>query len=230
MFENASEIFLRRSSDGLPATWPTRLRLEASAEWLEVRFECQDERAWGSMSERDAPLWQEEVVEVFLAPTGDSESDLLAAPREYIELEVSPKGALFDAWVKNPQGDRSAMTVDTAWDWPGIEWRAGRLPSLPADRQDWWAELRLPWRGLGYDAAPLFLRANFYRVERPSGAAGPDDEYTAWSPTWADPPDFHRPDMFGLVVAGSALVDADARRRVESFRRASKPVAVLDMI
>ena len=37
-------------------------------------------------------------------------------------------------------------------------------------------------------------RANFYRIDR-----GDPDEYSAWSPTGADPPDFHRPDRFGLL-------------------------------
>ena len=36
--------------------------------------------------------------------------------------------------------------------------------------------------------------ANFYRIDR-----GPADEYSAWQPTLADPPDFHVPARFGQL-------------------------------
>jgi hypothetical protein len=38
-------------------------------------------------------------------------------------------------------------------------------------------------------------RANFYRIDR-----GTEDEYSAWCPTLADPPDFHVPRCFGTLV------------------------------
>lgn len=173
---------------------------------LHVLFECRDDLAWATFRRRDEPLWREEVVEVFLAPV-ESPEVLKSGrgPASYIELEVNSLGALFDAEVHNPDGLRSTMSVDTAWDWPAIRWAAGR----GRRRDDWWASLELPWRGLGFAAEPPGLWfANFYRVERPGGpgvanardAADVDDEYTAWSPTLVNPPDFHRPERFGLLA------------------------------
>jgi hypothetical protein len=58
-----------------------------------------------------------------------------------------------------------------------------------------------PSRGAGEGRAvaalPLYWRANLYRIERPRDGGGA--EFSCWSPTFTDPPDFHRPDRFGLL-------------------------------
>jgi hypothetical protein len=41
---------------------------------------------------------------------------------------------------------------------------------------------------------PARWRANFYRIDR-----GERDEYSAWSPTHGDPPDFHVAERFGVL-------------------------------
>lgn len=196
-------------SDGFGAPeQPTAVEVRAGDEILEVRFHCTDRDAWGTHTERDAPLWEEEVVEVFLAPVpGSSGGFGSAPPRRYVEVEVSPLGTLFDAVVDNPTGDRSEMTVDTGWDLPGLRATVERT----GRRDDWRAHLRLPWGGLlaPFDlpeepAPPPLWRANFYRIDRPPGAGRapgeqPEAEFSAWSPTFADPPDFHRPERFGAI-------------------------------
>jgi hypothetical protein len=64
-------------------------------------------------------------------------------------------------------------------------------------RQDWWAEISIPWRGLVPSGEiPRIWRANFYRIERPRGG---EAEFSAWSPTMARPADFHKPAYFGRL-------------------------------
>jgi hypothetical protein len=188
-WEAVPPLLLVRATDGGPLRQATTVRVAWHEASLLVRFECADADAWGTHTERDAPLWTEEAVEVFLAPGGRT-------PTRYVELEVSPRGALFDAWIDNPGTSRAALSADTSWDCPGIEWRVGRLG--PA--QDWWAEIRLPLRSVLPEPAPLpdRWRANFYRIERPRDSGLPE-EYGAWSPTLRDPPDFHVPEQFGLL-------------------------------
>lgn len=176
-------------SDGSgPAEQPTTLRLAWDDRALHVRFDCADRDAWSTYRRRNDPLYQEEVVEVFLAP---GESD----PPRYAELEVSPAGVLFAALVHNPHGDRTGMEVDLGWRCDGLAWAAG-----PSDnRQDWWAGLAIPWAALlaaPCRPLPRLWRANFYRIERPRDGAA---ELSAWAPTWARPADFHRPACFGLL-------------------------------
>jgi len=145
-----------------------------------VRFDGRDAGVVATLAGRDDPLWTEDVFEVFLA----SEDP----PRVYFEFEVNPLGALFDARVESPALARASMRVDASWDCPGLAVRVTRRP----DR--WSALLTIPLEPWCGASEPVRLRANFYRIDR-----GGTDEFTAWSPTFAEPPDFHVPDRFGVL-------------------------------
>lgn len=132
-----------------------------------------------TLTQRDAPLWKEDVFEVFLSPSDP--------PLVYYEFEVNPLGALFDARVESPDGRRATMRVDVSWNCPGFSARIRRRENR------WSALLTIPLAPMGGDDVVLW-RANFYRIDR-----GETDEYTAWSPTMADPPDFHVPARFGYL-------------------------------
>jgi hypothetical protein len=177
--------FLLADGSG-PALHQTVARLCWDDEGLHVRFECEDRDAWGTLTRRDDPIWQEEAVEVFLAP---GEED----PVRYAEFEVSPAGVLFDALIHNPTGLRTDMTADVAWDCPGLRWESGR----GVERQDWWAVLSIPWAGVTpAGPVPRVWRANLYRIERPRDGAA---EFSGWSPTLTAPADFHKPARFGVL-------------------------------
>ena len=184
---------LRRSEDGTAPRFPTEVHLDADGSRLRITFRCRDDRRWATLDRRDDPLWQEEVVEVFIAPGA-------ADPTTYFELEVNPLGALFDARVHNPHGRRETLRVDTSWDCPGIDCRVGST----GDSNDWWAELTLPWRSLLEPSdreIPGVWRVGFFRVERPDGAGHPEaDEYSCWSPTLRRPADFHVPERLGFLL------------------------------
>ena len=213
--KHAAEIQLNNALDGTPSRWPTVVRLHWSLEALHLTFLCEDDHPWATLTEHDDPLWQEEVVEVFLAP-GEK------TPTSYIEVEINPLGAVFDASVQNPDGLRSTMTVDTGWHWTDLR----RHVDIEPDGS-WSIQLDLPWKALELDALgsdrplPRIWRANFLRVERPKGPDQPTaDEYSAWSPTLRDPADFHVPDRFGFLLltnpdsetSDSKNHDADASR------------------
>jgi hypothetical protein len=166
--------------------WQTRVRLAWSDAGLHVDFLCEDDDVWGSYRERDEPLWEEEAVEVFLAPGPDP-------PVRYFEFQFNPFGAVFDARVDNPHGDRASMRVRSDWDCRGLRSHA----RVEAGERRWHVRALLPWNGLGVDSGPpLDWRANFFRIERPREAP---HEFSAWSPPLTDPPDFHRPARFGRL-------------------------------
>ena len=147
---------------------------------LLVRFDARDAGVVATLTERDGPLWTEDVVEVFLSPEDP--------PRLYYEFEVNPLGALFDARVESPDLSRATMRVEPTWTCPGFSARVRR------SRQAWSALLRIPLAPMAPGQIPSSWRANFYRVDR-----GKPEEYSAWSPTFADPPDFHVPERFGSL-------------------------------
>lgn len=184
---------LRKATDGSTPRWLTRVWCAADAERLYVRFGCLDPDPWGTYGERDDPLYEEEVVELFIAPGEPT-------PRSYAEFEVSPGGVIFDAWVDNPEGDREHMTVDPGWDCAGLECRTGRLEA----NDGWWVILVVPFTSLlaAGDDPPEVWRANFFRIERPRGAGSDTPEFSAWSPTYRVPADFHVPGRFGRLQLG----------------------------
>ena len=169
------------------ASQQTYVRVCHTAQTFFVRFDCQDRDIWGNYTRRDDPIYNEEAVEVFIAPT---EKD----PLDYYEFEVSPNGVLFDARIHNPDGRNNAnLSADVAWDCPGITWLAGR----DEQQQHWWAVLAIPWRSLtSADKLPKIWRANFYRIERLRDS---EAEFSCWSPTLTPVPDFHRPNRFGIL-------------------------------
>jgi len=182
-------VALRRAQDGADPSQATWVRIAYDLDALLVRFDCDDRDIWATHARRDAPLWEEEVVELFVAP---GESD----PSDYVEIEVNPLGAIFDAHVTNSHGRRDAMHVDAAWNAAGLVAAVSR----PSPGK-WSAHIEVPWRDLCDGPPPPVWRANFFRIERPRDG---EHEFSCWSPTLADPPDFHKPASFGRLVLGGA--------------------------
>ncbi len=173
-WDRAPAISLRLMGSGEPPSRPTRARLAWRAQTLFVGFECRDDEPRSTLTMRDAPLWQEEVVELFLAPD--------AAAKLYLEIEVNPGGVLYDAWVDASSG-RPALEGSTDFDLDGLQWAAARSES------GWTAELAVPLDRLPHPRAPRML-LNLTRIERPDSARV---EYQTWAPTrrW-----FHEPERW----------------------------------
>lgn len=168
-----------------PAAQQTAARLCADRQALYARFDCMDRDIWATHTRRDAPLYDEEVVEIFLSPGSQT-------PTSYYELEVSPDGVLLDARIHNPHSRRADLSVDLSWD-ADAQWLARRDDA--AGR--WLAILILPWAALNADPPPPVWRGNLYRIERPRDGT---PEFSCWSPTLTEPADFHKPERFGFLI------------------------------
>jgi len=180
---------LMRAGDGGRPVLRTAVRAGVRGGDLLVRFDGRDRAVVATLRERDAPLWTEDVFEVFLSPQ--------AIPTVYYEFEVNPLGTLFDARIESPRLRRPTICVDVEWNCPGFRARVDRRVA------SWSARLTIPLAPLAPEGLPSFWRANFFRIDRGGGSA--PDEYSSWSPVGA-PPDFHRADRFGvLTMVGSDL-------------------------
>lgn len=170
-----------------PAAQQTTARVGYDSQALYVRFDCDDHDIWGNYAQRDDPIYDEEVVELFIAPGS-------ANPVHYFEFEVSPNGVLLDAKVYNPTSQRTELEVDTGWDCPNLRWQAGRNDAAG----HWWAVLVVPWAAIAPPGElPQIWRANLYRIERPGND---EPEFSCWSPTMTNPADFHKPARFGALI------------------------------
>ncbi len=185
--DRARAVARPRGAAGFQAT---ALRLCHDGERFYVAFHCEDRAIVATHRGRNAPIYEEDVVEAFLAPSGDA--------RRYFELETSPRNAWFEARVENPDGRRATMRVDRDWVCARLRARDAtarrrRLGQRIVDRR-----VGDPVRVARRSRHPSQARAG---ARTSSASIRPDGgEYSAWSPTFADPPDFHLPDCFGELV------------------------------
>jgi hypothetical protein len=185
--------FVMAGGSGLPQL-PTEVRACWDAGNLYLAFSAIDTDIWGDMRRRDDPIYEEEVVEVFLC----SGRDLT----RYFEFEFSPHNVVFDAAIECPEsGDRRFMKADPEWDCEGLKSAVhvvGTLDDHSDLDQRWTVEVALPFGQIGHTGRPPaegeVWRANFYRIDRAE-----EGEFSCWSPTLADPPNFHVPRRFGFV-------------------------------
>ena len=179
---------LRKSSDGTAPRLSTTVTAYYDDQCLSVLFSAADDHVVATMTQHDDPLYDEDVVEVFLAPL---------TPSAYYEIELSPLGTIFDARIESPDGIRETMRADPAWDCERLFAAVRRvLETSGAATVD--TLIRIPFRSLGrpVPAPGEIWRGNFYRIDRhPEG-----DEYSAWRPTMKDPPDFHVTASFGNLL------------------------------
>jgi hypothetical protein len=182
-----SPVRLRRATDGKPPRLSTMVAAYSDGTHLTFVFcAADDPKAVATHRDHDAPLYKEDVVEVFLAPS---------KPTEYFEFEVSPLGTTFDARIESPNGTRAAMKVDLEWDCRGL-FAGVRRASESSGEIVVDTVIRIPYESIG--AMPRTgdeWRANLFRVDRSETS----DEYSAWQPTHKDPPDFHVASAFGKL-------------------------------
>lgn len=179
-----------RSAAWGPAPYRTEFRALWNDAGLHLRFDSEDDGPWFTMTERDAPIWEEEVVEIFLDPEGDG---------RYVEVEVNPAGVVCDLRRLGPGEDGSdpipvpSGVMDRGFEVEGIQVEVEASPGR------WTAAVFLPWGGLGLDHAPGpggEMRINLFRIKRPGGPDAPGEGavFAAWSPTGS--PSFHVPEAF----------------------------------
>jgi hypothetical protein len=168
---------LREAVSGRPPLQKTGFQVAWDKQELRVLFRVEDDYVWATLSERDAPLFNEEVVEIFLDPGGD-----LAA---YYELEVNPLNAVLDLELKR---EASGWTKNFQWRCEGLQ------TAVQKNAYGWSAEFSIPFTALGVVPGKNLWRANFFRIDRPADAPW---ELSAWSPTGA--PSFHVPARFGWL-------------------------------
>jgi hypothetical protein len=157
----------------------TEVRAAWDAGEMRVLFQVADTDIHATLTERDAPLYTEEVVEVFLDPVGDLES--------YFEIEVNPLNAVLDLVLRR---NRSGYRKDVAWDCEGLRTCVRRTAA------GWNAEISIPFRSVVLEPPQRGAewRVNFTRIDRPPGV---ERELTAWSPTGFA--NFHVPERFGIL-------------------------------
>jgi hypothetical protein len=189
---------------------PVPMRTEAKLAWdkkfLYIAIENEDSDVWGKLDKRDDKLWTEEADEIMIDADGNG--------RSYVELQVSPNGALFDTYL--PERRKYEDMVDPKL--KPFAWNSKMVAKVRVDgtlnkREDqdkgWTTELAIPLEDVkGMDSkselklppAPGHVwRINMYRMDVPQGKP---QQAAGWSPPMVG--DFHALDRFGELVFADA--------------------------
>ena len=215
-WERAHQInrFERILNDYDEVLLPTWAKMLWDSDYFYFAFVCQDADMWAISAAEDDPLWEEEVVEVFIDPDGDG--------KRYLELEVNPHNAVVDLLIYSVSPEwHSSKDWDIAGLKTAVQAHGTVNDSLSLD-WGWTAEIAIPWSALadsvtggGRPAVGDVWRLNLYRIERKGGRDlksrlndlpasdalhqryHEQTEYTAWSETYQR--GFHHPARFGAV-------------------------------
>lgn len=166
---------------GLPPLQATEVRLGWSEDYLHIRYVCQDPYVVSDFTERDQPLYEQDVVEVFIDEEGDG--------RKYMELEVSPHNVVFDAFIHNDDGAGLNLKADVTWQMNGL-----RTKVESDDQGNRVYYIHIPSCNFKSPlTSGLCWKVNMYRIDENEQG---EREYQAWQPTGAI--NFHIPAKFGL--------------------------------
>ncbi len=186
-----------------------RFRTRAKMLWdetaLYIAAEMEEPDVWGTLTERDSVIFQDNDFEVFLDPDGDAKS--------YFELEVNALNTVWDLYLSVPY--RDGGQADNAWCIAGLRTAVGIRGSLndPSTVDEGWSlEIAIPWAALadraGMPCPPATgdgWRINFSRVQwqvrvvegRYEKVPGLPEDNWVWSPQGVV--DMHQPEVWGFL-------------------------------
>lgn len=156
----------------------TQVRAIWSSEFLYLRFEAKYRNifTFPDRNQRLNELWTRDVMEVFLQPAGES-------GHFYKEIEVSPNGDWLDLNIVAGKDVNLNCSMKSR-------------TAIRSNEKVWTADVALPMSCLIDRFDPkLNWRVNFFRVE----GAGGDRFYSSWRPTNTAKPNFHVPEVFGIL-------------------------------
>jgi len=176
--------------------YQTWVKAFATEDALYIAGYMEDKHIWGTLEDRDADTWKQEVLEVFIDTDGDG--------KDYFEFQLTPNNVIFDANFKQRLGRGEGSREDQinrarAWNMEGLEAKAFVDGTLNNDKdQDkfWSIELKLPFASIpGAGKAPKpgdNWAINFYRFDRPEAKK-------SYAYAWSTGPrgDFHEVSKFG---------------------------------
>lgn len=184
---------LKDVTNGMNIVKKAKAKMLWSEEHLYVLFDVEDDHIWGTYQNNDDPIYEEEAVEVFIA-YGE------AIPKEYLELQFSPRGVKFDGKISNPTGSRhdSSFKVDVSWD-SNLSFKqkitsTGDFGKYQTGR--WVTQVKIPLSELGVSGlkAGDRLRGNLFRID----GYPEQNSFQALAVNNETPPNFHTPSHFAI--------------------------------
>ena len=174
-------------------------------QYFYIGASLEEPHVWGTLTQHDAVIFQDNDFEIFLDPDGDN--------HEYYELEINALNTEWDLFLKKPYRDGGPAVNE--WEIPGLKTAVHVEGTLndPRDKDKFWSvEFAIPWKALAeYAHRPSpphdgdQWRINFSRVEWQHELEGgkyrkvpnTKEDNWVWSPQGVI--DMHRPESWGIV-------------------------------
>jgi hypothetical protein len=201
-----SEDFVDIEGDVKPKPrFRTRVKMLWDDNYFYVAAELEEPHVWGTLTQHDSVIFQDNDFEVFIDPNGDN--------HEYYEFEMNALNTGWDLFLVKPYRDGGPAL--NSWEIPGLKTGVDIQGTLNDPRdvdKGWTLEIAFPWKVLA-EAAHLPAppregdqwRINFSRVEwqhdivegKYRKRKGLKEDNWVWSPQAVI--DMHRPEMWGYV-------------------------------
>jgi hypothetical protein len=183
----------------------TRVKMLWDDQYFYVGAELEEPHVWGTLTEHDAIIFQDNDFEVFIDPSGSS--------HHYAEFEINALNTGWDLLLTRPYKDGGKAI--NSWEIPGLKTAVhvdGTLNDPRDTDRGWSVELAFPWKVLSelaqHGGPPKDgeqWRVNFSRVEwlheivsgKYRKVPGKREDNWVWSPQGVI--DMHRPETWGYV-------------------------------
>ncbi len=206
-----TEYFVDIEGDKKPLPrYKTRAKMLWDDTYLYIGAELEEPHVWGTLTQHDSVIFQDNDFEIFIDPDGDN--------HEYYEIEINALNTEWDLRLVKPY--RNGGPALNEWEIPGYKSAVHINGTInnPADiDKGWTVELALPWKVLKeYANRPSpphdgdQWRINFSRVEWLVDIIDgnyvkvpnkPEDNWV-WSPQGYI--DMHRPETYGYIQFSTA--------------------------
>lgn len=146
-------------------TLQTRAKMTYDDKGMYFAVLIEEPHVWGTITEHDAVIYQDNDFEIFLNPTNDTHN--------YLEYEINALGTEWDLFLSKPYRDNPQVLNN--WEFAGMKSAIhvdGTLNNPNDTDKSWSAEVFIPWnslyqvmRGKEKPEAGEQIRVNFSRVQ-----------------------------------------------------------------
>lgn len=187
IYQNLDKYYLSNSLTGQEVTnsnYQTYFTIFHNSQSLLMSFTAFDQDIYSHYKNRDDHLWKEECIEIFIDTDRNSQ--------DYVEIELSPAGVLFDSFIINP--DKIDVEKTSQFNLSTIQYAVAVSGSLN-DSTDidvkWNAELSIDLKELDnkFNAENSIWKMNMFRINKDNAT----EKYLSYSPTFGK---FHKPEKF----------------------------------
>jgi len=181
----------------------TAMKMMWDEHYLYVGAWMEERHIWGTLTERDSVIFQDNDFEIFIDPDDDN--------HQYLEIEINALNTVWDLTLPKPY--RFGGSAVNEWNALGMKHAVhieGKLNDPEAISEGWGCTFAIPWKDMAWSSSRRcpptvgeFWRINFSRVEwdvddKLHKIPNRPEHNWVWSPQWQI--NMHCPEFWGFLV------------------------------